>query len=276
MWFESLFVSRNNNERATELLLHHIAADSSITALVHLGDVTESSSRDHAWHRIDSLFHPLLERKVALYGTMGNHDYLFSAMAGEKNFIQRFPAFQRLGSVTKFPPLALILLNSNFSNLTDEETARQLQWYNAQLDSLDRDTTITMVVVGCHHPPFTNNTVIDPSKEVETMFVPPFLRHGKCLLFLSGHSHAFEHFQQHGKDFLVLGGGGGLQHSLRTGERQRWQDKFPFHTEKRMFHYLRADVGEISLVLTILMLKEDFSEIVPVYTITLSPSEKVH
>ncbi len=35
-----------------------------------------------------------------------------------------------------------------------------------------------------------------------------------CKVFLSGHAHAFEHFQGHGIDFLVIGGGGGC--SIRS------------------------------------------------------------
>ena len=73
----------------------------------------------------------------------------------------------------------------------------------ATLDSLERDSSIISVFVGCHHPPFTNNTIVGGSADVRNQYVPPFLHHAKCKLFLSGHANAFEHFQKSGKDFVV-------------------------------------------------------------------------
>jgi hypothetical protein len=37
-------------------------------------------------------------------------------------------------------------------------------------------------------------------------------------LFLSGHCHGFEHYKIGGKDFMVIGGGGGLHQPLKQGE----------------------------------------------------------
>ena len=269
MWFESIVVSKNRNEEATSMLFHHIAQDTSVVALVHLGDVTECSSRDGAWKRIDTLLALLERRNVALYGTMGNHDYMYSASAGEENFKKRFPSFQRKGFLVRIHSLAIVMLNSNFSNLADNEIKEQVAWYHQQLDQLEHDTTVSAVFVACHHPPFTNSTVVPPSKECEEEFVPQFLFHKKCKIFFSGHSHAFEHFNIEGKNFLIIGGGGGLQHPLLIGKEQRWNDLFPLQTEKRMFHYLRVVVTREKIECTVMMIKKDFSGIEPVYVMTL-------
>lgn len=269
MWIEALAVNRNRNEEATAILVQHILQDTAIGMVVLLGDVTERSSSEKAWTRIDTFLHRFQERQRSVIATMGNHDYFLRASKGEANFKKRFPMYQRTGYCVRFHSLAIVLLNSNFSNLTDEEQKIQRQWYETTLDSLEADSTVSAVIVGCHHAPYTNNTVISPSKEVEKHFVPAFLRHSKCKAFMSGHSHAFEHFREGGKDFIVLGGGGGLQHALSVGKKQRWKDYFPQQTEKRMFHYIRCNLQSHVLTLTLMMLREDFSTIEPRYSIVL-------
>lgn len=269
LWYEALFVARNRNEEATEMLIRHIAQDTTLSALFHFGDVTESSSRSSSWERIDTLLALLRKRQCALYATPGNHDYLYTSRGGEEQFRKRFSSYTKTGMIVRLQRLAVILLNSNFSNLTDEEQRIQENWYRCQLDSLETDSTVVAVIVGCHHAPYTNNTIIRPSKEVEERFVAPFLQYQKCKIFLSGHSHAIEHFRKDGKEFLVIGGGGGLQHRLLTGKEQKWTDLFPLQQPKRMFHYLRIKMRGSELILTVFMVKDDFSGIEPVYTFTV-------
>jgi hypothetical protein len=162
--------------------------------------------------------------------------------------------------------LGVLLLNSNISVLTAEEQAKQLWWYQETLRELDKDSTVGIVVVACHHSPYTNSTIVSPSGDVQETFVPPFLQSAKTRIFLSGHAHASEHFRISTKDFLVIGGGGGLQHPLLTGPESRWQDLFPQKTEKRMFHYLEGIITSTSATFTVRMLNDDFSLFVDAMT----------
>jgi hypothetical protein len=109
---------------------------------------------------------------------------------------------------------------------------------------------------------------VSPSRAVRETFVPLYLRHPKCVLFLSGHCHAFEHFRQGGKDFLVLGGGGGLQQPLLTGSDVRWEDHFPQKTALRMFHYLKCLITEKGIEVTVRMVREDFLGFEDFYTLS--------
>ncbi|MCX7984926.1 MAG: metallophosphoesterase [Bacteroidetes bacterium] len=270
MWIEAIAVSRNKNEEATAMLFTHILNDSLVGMVALLGDVTERSSSEKVWGRIDSILVRFQSKGIPIVATMGNHDYLVRASKGEQQFIKRFPSYKRTGYCVRFKSLAIVLLNSNYSILSAEERTFQKQWYEQVLDSLQSDSTVAAVLVGCHHPPYTNNTVVGPSKEVERDFVPAFLAHSKCKVFLSGHSHAFEHFREGGKDFIVLGGGGGLQHTLLLGKKQLWYDHFPHQTEKRMFHYVRCTVQECDLLFTVFMVKSDFSAIETVATFSVS------
>jgi hypothetical protein len=110
---------------------------------------------------------------------------------------------------------------------------------------------------------------VSPSKEVRDSFVPLCLRYPKCRFFLSGHSHAFEHFREGGKDFLVIDGGGGQQQPLLTGADRRWEDLFPRKTERRMFHYLRCRITGPGLELTVRMVRSDFSGFEAAYTLSI-------
>jgi Predicted phosphohydrolases len=269
MWVEAVVEARNQNERATRILFTDILKDSSLSAVFLFGDVTECGSKNDLWLPIDSFLTNANKRGLPVYAAIGNHDYMSSAKAGEVKFKQRFPLFQRTGYFVTIDNAAFVLLNSNFSELTDSESLRQRTWYAATLDSLEQAPSIVFVFVGCHHPPFTNNTMVGASDDVRRQFVPPFLAHKKCKLFLSGHSHAIEHLKKENKDFLVLGGGGGLQHTLLLGSKQKEHDLFPIQTKKRMFHYVRCSIAADSVKISVRMIKEDFSGIYPVYSFSL-------
>jgi hypothetical protein len=167
---------------------------------------------------------------------------------------------QRIGS------LAVIILNSNFSELSDEEQQRQLEWYEQTLRKLDEDALITSVFVGCHHSPYTNSTIVNPSEEVQQMFVPSFLKSKKAKLFLSGHSHAYEHLQIEGKDFLVLGGGGGLLHPLLQGNEERWDDIIKHQNERSNFHYIKIIPRKEYLAINVLSVNSDYTGIDTIHT----------
>jgi hypothetical protein len=85
--------------------------------------------------------------------------------------------------------------------------------------------------------------------------LPAFMQTGKCHLFITGHAHAFEHFKFSGKDFLVIGGGGGLHQPLDTSAK-RIPDIASHY--KPMFHYISVQRKGDKLTLTSHFLKPDF------------------
>ena len=154
---------------------------------------------------------------------------------GEANFQKRFPEHVRTGYVNVTDSVAVIMLNSNFGKLTQLDQKKQQTWYDSTLVALDADDKIKAVIVTCHHPPYSNSKLVGSSKTVQQRFVASFILAKKSSLFITGHSHAFEHFHVKGKDFVVIGGGGGLHHPLRTS-LSMLQDKAADY--KPMFHYL--------------------------------------
>ena len=260
LWFEKLWLRYDDNEVATAKILEAIARDSSCAAVVHLGDLTAMGSFDSYWEEFDQETEGLRKKGIPLYPAYGNHEYMPLAKSGREQMIRRFPFMVIPWYEKRVGPVAIVILNSNFSHLTDDEQHNQQEWYERTLRNLDSDSTVSIVLVGCHHPPYSNSKVISPSEEVRQFFVPPFMKSTKARLFLTGHSHAFEHFRVDGKEFLVIGGAGGLLHPLLRGSKQRDVDLFEWPDERRFFHYVRCTLGLDALNVQVLRLNESHSQ----------------
>lgn len=268
IFFETLVLPENNNEQATQLIFDDVLRTRP-NAVVHLGDMVALGFDSCSWEPLDIFRLKLWKQHIPFFPTLGNHELMFYWKTGEENFMDRFPFYSKTGYQFRIGKLAIVLLNSNISKLSDDEKGRQNSWYEQTLNDLEKDSTIRMIIVGCHHSPYTNSTIVTPSEDVQKLFLPAFIDHPKCKLFISGHAHASEHFKQQGKDLLVIGGGGGLQQPLLTGKDQRWEDLTPMKTEKRMFHYLECHLTADGIVLTAKRLKKDFSGFETSYTFSL-------
>lgn len=269
LWIETLVLQRDRNEEATAAIFSALVHEQGVAALFHLGDVTAMGSCTTGWERIDAYLSRIEDAGIPVFPVPGNHDYYIFPRQGKRAFLKRFPRREPSWYVTRTGAIAVVLLNSNFFRLSNHERAEQQRWFETEVSALDRDSTVKSVVVGTHHPPYTNSTIVDPSTEVQDAFVPVFLRCSKCKVFLGGHAHAFEHFHEHGKDFLVIGGGGGLLHPLLRTEQARWKDLFPANTERRMFHYLLCEQRGEFLHLAVKMLNPDYRSFDTVYEIAI-------
>ena len=104
-------------------------------------------------------------------------------------------------------------------------------------DSLDANPVVLATLMACHHAPFSNSKIVHSSEPVQQKFVPSFLNSRKARIFITGHSHNFERFKHNGKDFVVIGGGGGLKQPL-VKEEKKIKDKDLSDPYKPLFHYL--------------------------------------
>jgi 3',5'-cyclic AMP phosphodiesterase CpdA len=255
MWVETLWLKANNNRAATRMLFADLARRKP-GALFLLGDVVNLGYSNAQWRPMDRYLQSLRERGVAVHAIMGNHEVMGRPAAGERKFQQRFPDHVRTGYVQVVDSVAVVLLNSNFKNLTEDEDKAQLDWYTDTLKKLNEDPAVQYIVVGCHHSPYTNSKIVGMSHPVQQRFVPAFLQTPKCRLFLSGHSHNYEHFHMSGKDFMVIGGGGGIHqplHENADGISDVAQDYKP------AFHYLTIKRKKDHLEVTSHELTGDFS-----------------
>ncbi len=268
IWIETVLLDRNNNLVARDLIFDEIIKTNP-SSVVHLGDVVAFGYKDDSWKPIDNYLNELIEKNIEFYPTLGNHELLLFSDAGEKQFNKRFPFYSKTGYSVNNGETEVILLNSNFSKMTKSEIKQQQTWYKDKLNSLEKDSTISAIIVGTHYPPFTNSKIVSPDEDVQKLFVHVFLKSKKGKLFISGHCHAFEHFKYQNKDFLVIGGGGGLQQPLYVGAEAKWKDKYDSENPLRMFHYLNYKIVNDTICLTLNILENNFSQFDDSYRITI-------
>ena len=208
-------------------------------AVVMLGDMVFDGADDDDWAFFDRLMQPVAKARVPVFPIYGNHEYLRSSRAAESNVRTRFPDVRSTWYSVVMDSVAFVMINTNFTRITDSMREHQKRWYDSTLLALDADASVRCIVVCGHHPPFTNSMNVSDDLEVQRSFVPLFLQRKKSRLWLSGHSHAFEHFRKEGREFIVAGGGGAPRHKLmaddelrhpHVGAARNKRSISPFHT----------------------------------------------
>jgi len=254
MWVEKIMLKSNHNQQATKMIFQDVL-HLHPSGFFILGDVVSVGYRVSKWTTIDEYLKQFSQDSIPVYATLGNHEVLFRPKRGVKTFQTRFPMYKAAGYTEIIDSTAIILLNSNFNKMSAAEILAQDNWYNQMIKKLDKDDSVKFIIVGCHHSPYTNSKIVKPSMAVRQNFLPAFINSKKCVLFVSGHSHNFEHFVENGKHFLVIGGGGGLHQPLCTKEVSH--DLAANY--KPAFHYLVIRRFNDSLQVVSRRLKTDFS-----------------
>lgn len=257
MAVEKIKLRSNHNIKATSLLLAAMVKQKPL-AIYMLGDVVGVGSSNRKWQVIDRFIDNCRKNDIAVHALLGNHDIMWSRKRGEVNFQKRFPDNVDVGYVSITDSIAVVMLNSNFKRLSAAEIDKQKSWYVATLAKLNTDSAIKTIIVSCHHAPYSNSRIVGSSMQVQHFFVPAFQQTPKCRLFITGHAHAFEHFQYSGKTFLVIGGGGGLHQPLDTSSRKLPDIAFGY---KPAFHYLSIERTSDHLHVTSRFLNSDFTGI---------------
>ena len=244
LWIEKVFLKTDHNTKATELVFNDIIELKPL-ALFLLGDVVSLGYSENKWKPVDEYLRAARKEGIPIYGVLGNHELMQRPMTGEAKFQIRFPDHKRTGYVQTFDSIAVVLLNSNFGSLSIEDIKRQNVWLKDTLKMLDNSESIIAIIIGCHHPPYTNSKLVKSSSSVQNYFVEPFLASKKAKLFITGHSHAFEYFKKKGKDFIIIGGGGGLNHPLKNSSEEMNDVSA---TYKPHFHYLTVAISTDDLI----------------------------
>lgn len=255
MFVERLVLRTHRNTTATATIFAEILCVRP-PVLYWLGDIVSLGFRDEKWPVIDRFLNNCRSVGTAVYAIMGNHDVMGRPRKGARNFQQRFSAHVPTGYVHTTDGTAVVMLNSNFGTLSVADRVKQQTWYEQTLVDLDADPAVRVIIVTCHHAPYSNSKLVGSSKLVQKWFVPNYFNSQKARLFITGHSHAFERFEFGGKTFLVIGGGGGLRQPLNTSA-SRLPDLAASY--KPMFHYLAVRREGDGLTLISYCLRNDFS-----------------
>ena len=255
MLVERLVLKSNQNLKATADIFASILKERP-QSLYMLGDVVGLGFANRKWKKVDQFLDSCRKDGTNVCAVLGNHEVMGRRKKGEGNFQKRFPMNVNTGYVSVTDSVAVVLLNSNFNALTAAEEAKQQEWYKTTLEDLDLTDSIKAVIVCCHHAPYSNSKIVKCSNKVQEHFVPGYIQSKKAQLFITGHAHAFEHFKISGKDFLVIGGGGGLHQPLDNTANSLPDLAADY---KPMFHYLSVKRIANRLAVTSHFLKNDFS-----------------
>ena len=248
---------RERNGRQRKLIIDEITRREP-AFVVHLGDLTARGSSKKHWQEFDDHHKEFREKKIPYFPILGNYEFYGDDNRALENYFGRFPHLgQRRWYSFTWKNVGWVMVDSNFSALTREQSEQQSRWYLGELERFEMSAEIDFIIVCCHEPPFTNSTVVRPNKQTQTTFADPFLQFQKTQLFLSGHSHSYERFQKKGKFFIVSGGGGGPRHKVYADpRRQRVPDLFA-GPELRFFHFCEIEAQPNTLVFRVLRLEPD-------------------
>lgn len=184
MWIETVFLKSNHNQEATKLIFQQLIKTKP-TDLFILGDVVSLGHKEKKWKAIDGYLKDSHEKGIAVTALLGNHDVMGNATKGESVFQKRFPDHVRTGFVKITDSIAFVLLNSNFSKLTQADRVKQQNWLSNTMKELELNPSIRLIVMSCHHAPFSNSKIVGSSTEVQSAFVPPYLASAKAKLFIT-------------------------------------------------------------------------------------------
>jgi UDP-2,3-diacylglucosamine pyrophosphatase LpxH len=266
MLVEKLWLKSNNNKKATASIFASILKEKP-TSLYMLGDVVGLGSSKRKWKKVDIFLDSCRASGTNVCGVLGNHEVMGRKKKGEANFQKRFPMNVKTGYVSVTDSVAVILLNSNFGKLSTADLQTQKVWYKQTIASLDVQDSVKAVIVCCHHAPYTNSKIVKCSHKVQDYFVDEYINSKKAQLFITGHAHAFEHFKMKGKDFIVIGGGGGLNQPLNknTGCLPDLAMQY-----KPPFHYLSVQRNGGMLSVTSHAITENFQNFIASYNISIA------
>jgi Icc-related predicted phosphoesterase len=256
-WERVLLREQNDNER--QAVIQAVSSENP-AFLVILGDLVSTGGKKSAWDYFDACTQPLRQRRIPLIAVPGNHDYFGGTKNAMDHFCSHFPRLEGpTWTSARLKGLAFILLNSNYDRMSQVEIDSQEIWYSRMLDEFQNDSTISIIVVGCHHPPFTNSTIVSESKDVQSRFVPAFVNTPKAKLFISGHCHSYERFIEYGKTFVVSGGAGGpRQKVIVNPKKQRHPDLYD-GPAIRPFYYCKMLMEKDRIVVQMIKLDESSS-----------------
>lgn len=241
---------REQNDDERRKLLNAIA-DENPSAIIILGDLIFQGDSPHHWTLFNEFAAPIYQNKIPVFPLLGNHEYFGNNNIGLQLFYDHFPHLQKqLFYSFRLHGIAFIMLNSNFSHLTETQLSVQNDWYVRELMNLERNDSIKAIIVCSHHPPYTHSTVVSSDQQVQQYFLSPFLNTKKGAFFFSGHNHSYEHFIQKDKHIIVSGGGGGPRYSVSQNPSNIPEDIFK-GSSKRFFHYCQLTPSLSGLHLTV-------------------------
>ena len=219
--------------------------------IMNTGDLVTIGDSATAWASFDKLSAKLRKANIRIVPALGNHEYTGDNQSALKHYFKRFPDIKKQKWYAyDAGALRILMLDSNFDELTSKERRLQKEWLNKALKAAEADKKVKFVLLGCHHPPFTNGSH-DPEKKVLEDFIKPARNFVKPRALISGHVHSYERFKVDGFDYIVSGGCGAPPADIET-DPEDWRTEPVYKgPEERGHHLMDCEVGQESLACSV-------------------------
>jgi 3',5'-cyclic AMP phosphodiesterase CpdA len=229
-------------------------ADEAPAFIVNTGDLVTAGSDSAEWRHFHEENQPIFSKKIPYFPALGNHEYMWNRREGTANTFAAFPQMKgRKWYDIRFPPVLLLLLDSNFPQLDEAEIDAQDRWLAESLAAAEKEDALRHVILICHHAPYTNAVSHGDSLDVQRHFLKRLTP--KAHIVLTGHVHSYERFLVDNVQYVVSGGGGAPLFQLDVERPRHKGDLFPTREAYRPAHYCRFTIDGPRLRCEVIMLQ---------------------
>ena len=263
IFLEKIYLKSERNEEATDSLFADIHRRKP-SSVFFLGDIVALGLLNSEWKTVDKNLEQFKKENVPTFATPGNHEYMLIPKLGIDNFQKKFSSSSINGFYKVVDSVAIVMINSE--KIKDAE---QIGYYKQTMQKLENDNSVKMIIISTHYSPFTNSSVVQANSDVRDVLVSTMKKTSKAKLLLSGHSHNLEYFRENGKNFIVIGGGGGLKQDLKKNTERNWVDLIEQSKKPRFFYLIVKRNGDTLQVTARGFQSEDFKFFeLPILTIS--------
>lgn len=148
---------------------------------------------------------------IPFFATLGNHDYYgkpqaqvdYTARSPSKTWRMPYRYYSYTAGPVRFFALDTDEGTTTFWHFGKRWSAEQESWLR---DALSRDKGSPWKIVYGHHPVFSDGHHGDTSRMLKQLL--PLLKAHRVDVYLAGHDHDLQYFEQDGIHFVIAGGGG--------------------------------------------------------------------
>lgn len=235
--------------------------------VIHLGDMV-FNGEEHQWKIFDFFDGKIPNSGIPFYPVLGNHEYHTrngSYSSNPEEQLQRY--FNRFKYIKnkhwysfKYGNSLFLILDTN----TDySPESYQYKWLMSKL----KEKSPTFLFIAFHHPPYTRNAT-KSNRESEKFLAGIFESYSdkkisKADIVFSGDVHNYERYQYNGINYIVSGGGGAPQNSVK-----REPDDL-YSKIGEVFHYCKITVSTSKATFEMICLDKDSDKWVVADTFTI-------
>lgn len=215
--------------------------------VLNTGDLVTRGDRAEDWRIFDAWTAGLAGAQIPYLPLLGNHEYYGKNDVALAEYWARFPELERAKWYSlRAGPLFVLFLDSNLSELSDEERGTQRLFAKKSITSAEADPQVAFILVAFHHPPYTNGPHPPATDALEELLSP--LRFARKLkLVINGHVHSYERFVDAGLTFLVSGGCGAPPYAVEIDpSRRRFAPAYEGPAE-RGYHFVECTADRQAL-----------------------------